>query len=171
MGSGKSTLGRAVSRLSGITFIDLDLYIEGRYHSSVSDIFREKGEDGFRRLEQAMLHEVADFENIMVACGGGTPCFFDNMDYMNSRGITVMLEAPLPVLHRRLSEGRAIRPLIAGKSDEELMEFITAALAARMPHYIKAMHRFQSEQLETRQQIHDTASRFINQFLTRLLHD
>lgn len=161
-------MGRAVSRLSGITFIDLDQYIEGRYHSSVSDIFREKGEDGFRRLEQAMLHEVADFENVMVACGGGTPCFFDNMDYMNSRGTTIMLDAPLPVLHRRLSEGRAKRPLIAGKSDEELMGFITAALDARMPHYSKAMHRFQSDQLETRQQIHDTASRFINRFLTRL---
>ena len=98
MGTGKSTLGRAVARLGDIRFIDLDHYIEGRFHRSVSQLFEERGEDGFRKVEQAMLHEVGEFEDVIIACGGGTPCFFDNMDYMNSRGLTILLEAPLPCL-------------------------------------------------------------------------
>ena len=106
MGCGKSTLGRNVSRLTGVEFIDLDSYIEGRYHSSVRDIFAEKGEEGFRDIERRMLHEVAEFENVIVACGGGTPCFFDNMDYMNSKGTTVFLNTSLPKLHTRLMRGR-----------------------------------------------------------------
>ena len=72
MGCGKSTLGRNVSRLTGVEFIDLDSYIEGRYHSSVREIFAAKGEEGFRDIERRMLHEVAEFANVSVACGGGT---------------------------------------------------------------------------------------------------
>ena len=75
MGTGKSTLGRAVARLGDIRFIDLDHYIEGRFHRSVSQLFEERGEDGFRKVEQAMLHEVGEFEDVIIACGGGTPCF------------------------------------------------------------------------------------------------
>lgn len=165
MGSGKSTLGRAVARLTEITFIDLDRYIENRLHLTIPDIFRTSGEEGFRLVEQSLLHEVADFNNVMIACGGGTPCFFDNMDFMNSHGTTVLLEASVDTLHRRLCQGRARRPLIAEKTDSELREFITEALEHRMPHYSRASRRFNAERLETRQQIHDTASRFISQFL------
>ena len=120
MGTGKSTLGRAVARRGDIRFIALDHYIEGRFHRSVSQLFEERGEDGFRKVEQAMLHEVGEFEDVIIACGGGTPCFFDNMDYMNSRGLTVLLEAPLPCLCRRLWEGRRKRPLIKGMPPQEL---------------------------------------------------
>ena len=76
MGSGKTTLGKAYSAATGLQFVDLDWYIEERMHKSISDLFAERGEEGFRLLEQKMLHEAGEFENVLIACGGGTPCFF-----------------------------------------------------------------------------------------------
>jgi shikimate kinase len=161
MGCGKSTMGRAVSELTGIPFIDLDNYIERRFHLTVKAIFAERGEEGFRDVERRMLQEVADFEDVIVACGGGTPCFFDNMEYMNSHGTTVFLNTPIPRLHSRLMRGRHKRPLIANKNEEELMEFIQKALADRMEHYTKAQIEFSSERLENREEIENTAREFI----------
>ena len=161
MGCGKSTMGRAVSQLTGVPFIDLDNYIEGRYHMSVKEIFAKHGEEGFRDIERRMLQEVADFEDVIVACGGGTPCFFDNMEYMNAHGTTVFLNTPIPRLHSRLMRGRHKRPLIANKSDEELLEFIKTALATRLEHYAKAQIEFSSERLESREEIENTAREFI----------
>lgn len=164
MGCGKSTLGRAVSRLTGLRFIDLDTYIEGRFHLSVKDIFARKGEDCFREIERGMLHEVADFEDVIVACGGGTPCFNNNMDYMNIHGTTVFLDTPVPSLFSRLRRGRHKRPLIASKTDDELLDYINEALATRLPYYRKAAVTFSSELLENRDEIEATAKSFINQF-------
>lgn len=161
MGCGKSTMGRAVSQLTGVSFIDLDNYIEGRYHMSVKEIFAKHGEEGFRDIERRMLQEVADFEDVIVACGGGTPCFFDNMEYMNAHGTTVFLNTPIPRLHSRLMRGRHKRPLIANKSEEELLEFIKKALADRWEHYAKAQIEFSSERLESREEIENTAREFI----------
>ena len=138
MGCGKSTLGRMVSSLTGISFIDLDNYIEGRYHASVSQLFAERGERGFRDIERAMLHEVGEFEDVIVACGGGTPCFFDNMDYRNQQGLTVYLKADPEVLYNHLLMGKVERPLIKGKSPEELITFIRQQLEKREPFYTKA---------------------------------
>lgn len=89
MGSGKTTLGRAFARAEGLEFIDLDWYIEERLHKSISELFAERGEEGFRNLERKMLHEAGEFEDVVIACGGGTPCFFDNMEYMNRQGTTI----------------------------------------------------------------------------------
>ena len=161
MGCGKSTMGRAVSQLTGFSFIDLDNYIEGRYRLSVKEIFAERGEAGFRDVERRMLQEVADFEDVIVACGGGTPCFFDNMEYMNNRGTTVFLNTPIERLHSRLMRGRYKRPLIADKNDEELMVFIKEALAKRMEHYKKAQIEFSSERLENKSEIENTAREFV----------
>lgn len=161
MGCGKSTMGRAVSQLTGLPFIDLDNYIEGRYHLTVREIFAQRGEEGFRDVERRMLQEVSDFEDVIVACGGGTPCFFDNMEYMNERGTTVFLNIPIPRLHSRLMRGRHKRPLIANKSDEELLEFIEKALASRMEHYQKAQIEFSSERLENKSEIENTAREFV----------
>ncbi len=160
MGCGKSTMGRAVSALTGVPFIDLDNYIEQRFHLTVKEIFAQRGEDGFRDVERRMLQEVADFEDVIVACGGGTPCFFDNMEYMNSHGTTVFLNTPIDRLHSRLMRGRHKRPLIADKDDEELMTFIKEALAKRMEHYSKAQITFSSERLENKSEIANTAREF-----------
>ena len=160
MGCGKSTMGRAVSALTGVPFIDLDNYIEQRFHLTVREIFAQRGEDGFRDVERRMLQEVADFEDVIVACGGGTPCFFDNMEYMNTHGTTVFLNTPIDRLHSRLMRGRHKRPLIADKDDEELMTFIKEALAKRMDHYSKAQISFSSERLENKSEIANTAREF-----------
>lgn len=164
MGCGKSTLGRNVAARTPLEFIDLDNYIETRFHATVREIFAEKGEAGFRRLERAMLEEVADFENVIIACGGGTPCFFDNMELMNSKGTTILLDTSLEKLHTRLMRGRHKRPLIADKSDSELRQFIIDALKAREPYYSKARERFAGDLLENEAQVEDTARRFISQF-------
>lgn len=160
MGCGKSTMGRAISALTGVPFIDLDNYIEQRFHLTVKEIFAQRGEDGFRDVERRMLQEVADFEDVIVACGGGTPCFFDNMEYMNTHGTTVFLNTPIDRLHSRLMRGRHKRPLIADKDDEELMTFIKEALAKRMDHYSKAQISFSSERLENKSEIANTAREF-----------
>ena len=126
MGAGKTTLGKAFSRELGLTFIDLDWYIEERFHKTVQQLFSERGEQGFRELEQKMLHEVAEFEDVVISAGGGTPCFFDNMDYMNACGDTVFLQVEPEVLFHRLKVAKQQRPLLANKSDEELMNFLFA---------------------------------------------
>lgn len=115
MGSGKTTLGKALSKELGLPFFDLDWYIENRFCRTVSQLFAERGEEGFRHLEREMLHEVAEFENVVIAAGGGTPCFFDNIDYMNRQAQTVYLKATPDVLFRHLQPGRSKRPLLAGK--------------------------------------------------------
>lgn len=164
MGCGKSTLGRALSRASGLEFIDLDHYIENRFHATVSELFATRGEEGFRRAEQAMLDEVSQFADVIIACGGGTPCFFNNMEVMNERGTTVWLNTPINRLYERLQRNRSKRPILANKSDEELMDFITEALRAREPFYSQAAHRFCATLLEDKSQITITADEFINRF-------
>lgn len=140
MGSGKTTVGRQLANALGVQFYDLDWYIETRFHKKVAEIFAEKGEEGFRDMERRMLHEVAEFEDVVLSCGGGTPCFFDNMDYMNSLGETLYLKATPEVLAQHLKMGRTERPLIKGKTPEELEQYIKESLAAREPFYSKAKH-------------------------------
>lgn len=163
MGCGKSTLGRIASSMSDRSFIDLDSYIEGRFHATVREIFAERGEERFRELERAMLHEVGLFEDVIVACGGGTPCFFDNMEWMNAHGTTVYLDTSVDKLFARLKRGRHKRPLIAEKTDEELRDFIVKALEERMPHYSKAKIVFRSDLLDSESEKADTARRFLQQ--------
>ena len=123
MGAGKTTIGKALSKELGIIFYDLDWYIESRMRKSVSEIFAERGEEGFRKIEYNMLHEVAEFENVIISCGGGTPCFFDNMDYLNQQGQVVYLKASPEVLYKHLQMAKVERPLLKGKSSEELIAF------------------------------------------------
>lgn len=159
MGAGKTTLGKAFARALNIPFVDLDWYIEERYHKSVSELFALRGEAAFRELEKAMLHEVADFDDVVVSTGGGTPCFFDNMEYMNQCGQTVFLDVNPAVLFRRLRVAKRQRPILQGKTDEELRVFIVEALAKRAPFYSQAQYRFDGGQLESHQQISDSVQR------------
>ena len=138
MGCGKSTIGRKVADKLGISFVDLDKYIEERYFKSVPVIFAEEGEERFREKERISLLEVSQFENVIVGTGGGAPCFFDNMEVMNNNGITVYIAPDTDVLATRLLKSKTERPLIAGKSPEELILFINNALLKRAPFYEKA---------------------------------
>lgn len=140
MGSGKTTVGKALSKDTGMMFYDLDWYIESRMRKSVPQLFAERGEDCFRKLEYNMLHEVAEFEDVIISCGGGTPCFFDNMDYLNEQGDVLYLKATPDVLYRHLLMAKVERPLLKGKSPEELIAYITEHLKEREPFYTKARY-------------------------------
>jgi shikimate kinase len=140
MGAGKTTVGKALSKELNIPFYDLDWYIESRLRKTVPQIFAERGEEGFRKVENNLLHEVAEFENVIISCGGGTPCFFDNMDYMNQQGETVYLKARPDVLYKHLKMGKTERPLLKNKSPEEMQEFIREQLEKREEYYLKAKH-------------------------------
>ena len=140
MGAGKTTVGKALAKELRMPFYDLDWYIESRMHKTVKAIFDEHGEAGFRKIEHNMLHEVAEFEDIIISCGGGTPCFFDNIDYMNRQGETVYLKATPEVLYGHLKMGKTIRPLLLNKTADEVQVFIREQLAQREPYYSRAKH-------------------------------
>lgn len=146
---GKTTIGRALAKELGCTFYDLDWYIEERYHTKISTIFAEKGEDHFRDLETRMLHEAAEFENTVLSCGGGTPCFFDNMDYMNSVGEVFYLKASVDTILQHLAMSRGDRPLLKNKTPEELKAYVTEQLAQREPFYAKARHEIDVNVLDS----------------------
>ena len=140
MCAGKTTIGRELAKELGCSFYDLDWYIEERFHAKISQIFAEQGEEKFRDLERRMLHEAAEFENIVLSCGGGTPCFFDNMEYMNSVAETVYLKATPDTLLQHIGISRGHRPLLDGKSPEELRSYVCEQLTLREPFYSQAHH-------------------------------
>lgn len=140
MCAGKTTVGRPLAQALGLRFYDLDWYIEERFRKRVPRMFEEDGEEVFRRREANMLREVAEFEDIVLSCGGGTPCHHDNMAYMNQVGTTIYLKATPDTLmeHIRLSRGE--RPLLKNKSPEELRQFVQEQLAERETYYMQAQH-------------------------------
>lgn len=164
MGSGKTTLGRALAKELGFEFIDLDNYIELRRCKTINAIFAEIGEEGFRTIERNLLHEVCEFENVIISSGGGTPCFFDNIDYMNRQGTTVHLQVPVERLFERLKIAKSKRPLLKDKSDEEILGFIKEQLERRDTYYTKAAHTFVADRLEDKEQIKESVERFRKQF-------
>ena len=159
MGAGKTTIGKILAKDLGIPFYDLDWYIETRMRKKVKQIFDERGEEGFRIIEKNMLHEVAEFENVVVACGGGTPCFFDNMDYLVGQGDVVYLRGTPDVLFRHLKMGKGVRPLLLGKSDEELLEYIKENVEKREEFYMKANHIVDIPCMEDEDKILDTTEK------------
>ena len=139
MGAGKTTIGRKVAERLGLDFIDMDAYIESRYHKSVVQIFSELGEDKFRELEHSSLLEVAEYENVLVATGGGAPCFFDNMRVMNEKGSTVYIRlTPEELCVRLKTDGIGKRPILARYKGSNLEKFIAGALKEREPFYNQA---------------------------------
>lgn len=153
MGSGKTTIGRRLAKELDLQFVDLDLFIENRYHKKVRDIFQEAGEEEFRKIEEEILKEVSCFENVIIATGGGTPCFFDNMELMNQLGKTVYLKTSVTDLAKRLMQGKENRPLIKDKTSEELLEFIHESLEKRKIHYNKSSLIFDFDKLEDKDDI------------------
>lgn len=158
MGSGKTTIGKALSKETGMMFYDLDWYIESRMHKTVSQIFAERGEEAFRKMEYNMLHEVAEFEDVIISCGGGTPCFFDNMDYLSQQGDVVYLKASPDTLYKHLLMAKVERPLLKDKTQDELIDYITSHLAEREPYYQKAHHVLNVDVLDNYDKIQESVA-------------
>ena len=149
MGAGKTTIGKVLSKMVGLTFIDLDYYIEGRFRKTVSQLFADRGEEGFRTIERNMLHEVAEFEDVLISTGGGTPCFFDNMAFMRQQGTTIYLQVSVDELANRLELCKQTRPVLKNRSGEELKAFVQESLASRSPFYEQAQITFNTDRLIT----------------------
>lgn len=157
MGAGKTTVGKVLEKLAGLSFIDLDHYIEGRFHKTVRQIFAEKGEEGFRDIERRMLHEVADFEDVLIATGGGTPCFFDNMEFMKATGMTIYLKVSVDELADRLELCKHTRPVLQGRSGNELKRFISESLQKRDGYYNQASVVYEAEKMLTESDVEEIA--------------
>lgn len=140
MGSGKTTIGKDLAKALGYEFIDLDLFIEKKASLTVSEIFDQFGELGFRKREREALHEILHNTNIVLSVGGGTPVYYDNIDYINSHSESFYLRVQLPQLVKRLELKKDTRPLIAHLEIDQLTEFIAKHLFERNPFYQKAKH-------------------------------
>jgi shikimate kinase len=138
MGSGKSTIGRLLAENLHFQFIDLDVWIENRFHKTIRELFSDYGEAKFREIEHKSLEELADFQDVVVATGGGAACYHQNMGWMNAHGITIYLAVSVETLVGRLAAAKAKRPLVSDKSDVDLQVFIKESLRQREPFYRQA---------------------------------
>ncbi|HEV7781763.1 MAG TPA: shikimate kinase [Chitinophagaceae bacterium] len=139
MGSGKTHWGRLLSQKLGIPFFDLDEQVTEHAGKSIPEIFKSEGEEQFRLKEKDVLHIITEsHESFVMACGGGSPCYFNNIEYMNQAGTTVWINSPLDVLYNRLLGEKTKRPLIKELSDDQLKSFIYKKFADRKIYYEQA---------------------------------
>jgi shikimate kinase len=149
MGAGKTSKGRKLSQRLGIRFTDMDHAIEEQEGMNIQEIFNLKGEEWFRNKEKEVLHQLGESkEDMIISTGGGVPCFNNNMEYINSTGISVYLKLSPAALLLRLSQSRKPeRPLIMGKTSEELLEYIFLKLGERESFYLQSKLVLDAEDL------------------------
>lgn len=147
MGAGKSFLGKIWGEIYSIPFYDLDELIEEDERITVENIFATFGEDYFREREAAVLRNTDRFEKCIIACGGGTPCYFDNMHWMNKSGVTVFINESEINIFNHLKDDKKIRPLIMEKDEKQLQQFISNKLQERSPFYNESQIILQSHHL------------------------
>lgn len=139
MGSGKTYWGRLLSDKLGMRFFDLDEQVTEHAGMSIPEIFEADGEEQFRLLEKEVLHILTEsHDSFVMACGGGSPCYFNNIEYMNQSGTTVWINTPLETLFERLVKEKDKRPLIKELSDEQLKGFIGKKFSDRRIYYEQA---------------------------------
>ncbi len=148
MGSGKSYWGRKIAAMLQWKFVDLDKHIAKHEKTSIPEIFKKHGESHFRTIENKYLKDMLLMERIVVATGGGTPCFRGNMKWMNRNGTTYYLKVKPETSAKRLKNQTENRPLLKGKSGNELVSFLTRQLKARKPFYAQAYRTLNAEILD-----------------------
>ena len=149
MGSGKTYWGRQLSQKLGIPFFDSDEQIVLEENKSIAEIFALEGEEHFRLLEKSTLHTISESnESFVMACGGGTPCYFNNIEYMHEIGTTVWIHTPLDILFQRLIREKEVRPLLKDLNDEQLKDFIVKKYSDRKIYYEQADVKLDEEPLQ-----------------------
>ena len=161
MGCGKTTLGQALAHETGTPYIDLDEFIEHKSGMTIAQIFDILGETRFREIEAEALHELVAMTDVIVGCGGGTPCHGDNMALMNRAGTTVWLTTSPERIAARLirPEEKCKRPKINTLPDDEVLQFVLTELEQRTPYYSQAQMQFDSTDIETAAATKRTAKR------------
>ena len=144
---GKSTLGKQIAQKYSLQFIDMDKYIEKIQGKSISEIFSEKGEAFFRQIEAESLKELTKTQNTVIATGGGTPCFYDNMSLMLERGKVVFLDFPLEQISNRIGHNSQSRPMFVGKTSTQIASKIQELYTHRRLYYQKAHYTVQNEEI------------------------
>ncbi len=147
-GAGKSTVGKRLAKRLGIAFIDLDLYIENKYHTAIPLLFQKYGESVFRQLEFAALQEVLMTENAVIAVGGGTPCHEKAMDLINTHARSIYLKLSEDEIVDHLLYSKKKRPLTNHLNETELREYVKKTLAIREPYYLQAQEIRTLEEIE-----------------------
>ncbi|MCB0628949.1 MAG: shikimate kinase [Saprospiraceae bacterium] len=148
MGSGKTHTGKKLAEELGFLFLDLDLLIEAEAGMDIAEIFEQFGETHFREMERQALHFTADLEEVVISTGGGTPCFFDNIEWMNQHGTCIFLDTPARILAERLLPEREHRPLLRPYDETTLPDFIQSKLEERMYFYRQATIIFSQDEAE-----------------------
>lgn len=139
MGAGKTHWGRILSNKLNLPFSDLDELVIEREQRTINEIFEQDGEEYFRTVERDVLHCFSEEnESLLLSCGGGAPCFFNNIEYMNKMGITVWINTPVEILLGRLRKGKDKRPLLKDLNDEQLKAYIVKKNADRRIYYEQA---------------------------------
>jgi shikimate kinase len=154
MACGKTTIGKVVAEQTGYDFVDLDQWIESDEGKTVSQFFVEQGEDVFRHLEHKYLLKTCSLKNTIVSTGGGVPCFHNNMELMNNAGKTIYLKfSPEDLKIRIQQSSQNSRPLVAGKNDNEILQFVRESLAKREQYYQQATFTVSGNDEEIAKQI------------------
>ncbi len=146
MYSGKTTVGHKLATRLGYQWADLDQMLEATFRTTIPIFFKRYGEEAFRKIEQKLLHSTADLDNIIISTGGGTPCHFDNIEWMNQHGTSIYFDVTIETLLRRATQSKKPRPILAGMTEEERSIYVRQQLAQRLPFYQKAQIIFPADQ-------------------------
>jgi len=138
MGSGKTSTGKRLAGKLGCSFYDLDFLFEEKYKINIHRFFSKYDETLFRQLEHDLLKENINLDHVVLSTGGGTPCFYNNMDLLNNNGITVYIKMSVGSLYNRLLNAKRPRPVIINLKDKELKDHISGQLAEREQYYNQA---------------------------------